>query len=143
LLVLEFPRADWGAAGSMLPTAERIREVAGRGFHVAFCPTRVLASTEAAWCCEASPADWGMVRAALESQAAAQPCLSATFSTQDSQRRWSCPARTLAFGGRFFYKRRPGLGFNVKTYRTGLGCSLLGELARFAGHSNSSPVDRT
>ena len=112
----------------MLPTAERIREVAGVDPRA--LPDVVLASTEPL-VLRGLAADWGMLRAALESQAAATAYLRCFYKDSSVVVMSGEPA----IGGRFFYNDDLS-GFNFKTYRTGLDL-VLGELARFAGHSNS------
>ena len=112
----------------MLPNAERIREVAGVDPRA--LPDEVLASTEPL-VLRGLAADWGMVRAALESQAAATAYLRRFYKDSSVVVMSGEPA----IGGRFFYNDDLS-GFNFKTYRTGLDL-VLGELARFAGHSNS------
>ena len=112
----------------MLPNAERIREVAGVDPRA--LPDEVLASTEPLVLRDLA-ADWGMVRAALESQAAATAYLRRFYKDSSVVVMSGEPA----IGGRFFYNDDLS-GFNFKTYRTGLDL-VLGELARFAGHSNS------
>jgi len=112
----------------MLPNAERIREVAGVDPRA--LPDEVLASTEPLVLRDLA-ADWGIVRAALESQAAATAYLRRFYKDSSVVVMSGEPA----IGGRFFYNDDLS-GFNFKTYRTGLDL-VLGELARFAGHSNS------
>src|SRR6188768_1729103 len=112
----------------MLPTAERIREVAGVDPRA--LPDEVLASTEPLVLRDLA-ADWGIVRAALESQAAATAYLRRFYKDSSVVVMSGEPA----IGGRFFYNDDLS-GFNFKTYRTGLDL-VLGELARFAGNSNA------
>jgi cupin-like protein len=110
----------------MLPSAERIREVAGADPRA--LPEEVLESTEPL-VLRGLAADWPMVRAALESQGAATAYL----------RRFYKDASVVVMsgepeiGGRFFYNADLS-GFNFKMHRTRLD-GVLGELARIAGNS--------
>jgi hypothetical protein len=107
----------------MLPNAERIREVAGVDPRA--LPAEVLESTEP-WVLRGLATGWPIVRAGLESQAAATTYL----------RRFYKDAAVVVMsgepgiGGRFFYNDDLS-GFNFKMYRTRLD-GVLGELARFS-----------
>jgi hypothetical protein len=108
--------------------AERIREVASVDPRA--LPDEVLASTEPL-VLRGLATHWPVVRAALESPAAATAYLrhfyrDATVVVMSGE---------PAIGGRFFYNDDLS-GFNFRTYRTGLD-GVLDELARFAGDSNA------
>jgi cupin-like protein len=111
----------------MFPGAERIREVAGADPRA--LPDDLLESTEPV-VLRGVGAEWPVVRAALESPAAATAYL----------RRFYKDAAVVVMsgepeiGGRFFYNDDLS-GFNYKMYRTRLD-GVLGELIRFAGDAN-------
>ena len=115
----------------MLPSAERIREVAGAD--PLALPDEVLGSTEPL-VLRGLAAGWPMVRAGLESQAAATAYL----------RRFYKDAAVVVMsgepgiGGRFFYNDDLS-GFNFKMYRTRLD-GVLGELAKFSDDANSQSM---
>jgi hypothetical protein len=108
--------------------AERIREL--EGLNPRALPDEVLASTEPL-VLRGLAADWPMVRAALESPAAATAYLRHFYKDATVVVMSGDPA----IGGRFFYNDDLS-GFNFRTYRTGLD-GVLDELARFAGDSNA------
>jgi len=108
--------------------AERIREL--KGVNPRALPDEVLASTEPL-VLRGLAADWPMVRAALESPAAATAYLRHFYKDATVVVMSGDPA----IGGRFFYNDDLS-GFNFRTYRTGLD-GVLDELARFAGDSNA------
>jgi hypothetical protein len=115
----------------MFPNAERIREV--EGVDARALPDEVLESTRPL-VLRGLGAGWPMVRASLDSQAAATAYL----------RRFYKDATVLvmsgepAIGGRFFYNDDLS-GFNYKMYRSRLD-GVLGELTRFAGDTNASSM---
>ena len=108
--------------------SDRIREV--EGVDPRALPDEVLASTEPL-VLRGLAANWPMVRAALESPAAATAYLRRFYKDATVVVMSGEPA----IGGRFFYNDDLS-GFNFKTYRTGLD-GVLGELTRFAGDSNA------
>ena len=112
----------------MPPGAERIHEVTGADPRA--LPDEVLESTEPL-VLRGLAADWPVVRAGLESQAAATVYL----------RRFYKDASVVVMsgdpdiGGRFFYNDDLS-GFNFKMYRTRLD-GVLAELTRFSGDANA------
>jgi hypothetical protein len=112
----------------MLPNAERIREVPGADPRA--LSDEVLESTEPL-VLRGLAADWPMVRASIESQAAATAYL----------RRFYKDANVVVMsgdpdiGGRFFYNDDLS-GFNYRMHRTRLD-SVLGDLTRFSADTNA------
>jgi hypothetical protein len=115
----------------MLPNAERIREVAGVDPRA--LPDEVLESTEP-MVLRGLATHWPMVRAGLESQAAASTYL----------RRFYKDAAVIVMsgepeiGGRFFYNHDLS-GFNYKMYRTRLD-GVLGDLTRLSTDTNAASM---
>ncbi|HYJ40566.1 MAG TPA: cupin-like domain-containing protein [Steroidobacteraceae bacterium] len=115
----------------MFPSAERIGEVAGVDPRA--LPDEVLESTEPL-VLRGLATHWPMVRAGLESQAAASAYL----------RRFNKDATVVVMsgepeiGGRFFYNDDLS-GFNYKMYRTRLD-GVLGDLTRLSADTNAASM---
>ena len=112
----------------MLPSAERIRELAGVDPRA--LPEEVLKSTEPL-VLRGLAAGWPMVSAALDSQAAAVAYLRRFYKDASVVVMSGDPE----IGGRFFYNDDLS-GFNFKMHRTRLD-GMLGELTRLSGDANA------
>ena len=112
----------------MLQNAERIRELAGVDPRA--LPDEVLNSTEPR-VLRGLAADWPMVRAATQSQAAATEYLQRFYTDSSVLVMSGDPG----IRGRFFYNDDLS-GFNYRMYRTRLD-GVLAELARFASDTNA------
>jgi len=118
-------------AGSMLPNAERIREMAGVDPRA--LPDEVLESTQPL-VLRGLAAGWPMVRKANESQVAATAYLRRFYKDASVV----VMAGDPGIGGRFFYNDDLS-GFNFRMYRTRLD-GVLGELAQLAEDANPSSM---
>ena len=115
----------------MLSKAERIREVTG--VDPRDLPDDVLASTEPV-VLRGLASDWAMVRAGLESQAAATAYLRRFYKDASVVVMSGEPA----IGGRFFYNDDLS-GFNFRMYRARLD-AVLGELANASADANAPSI---
>jgi len=115
----------------MLPIAERIREVTGVQPHA--LPDELLASTEP-FVLRGLVTDWPMVRAGIESRAAAIGYLNRFYRDATVVAMSAAPET----GGRFFYNDDLS-GFNFKLHRVRLD-GVLSELDRLADDANAPAI---